>query len=199
MILKDSGGDYTPAPAGTHIARCISVINLGTQHSEMYGNDSLRVMLAWELCNETKAIDGKEVPLVVNKEYTASLNKKATLRHHLDAWRGKSFTEEELKGFDTKKILGAPCMLTITHSQNDEGKTRAKINSVTSLLKGTGAPEPYHKLINYEITDGRNDMFKSLPEWIQKKIDNCAEWNQGDATQAEPDPVDAPDEDSVPF
>ena len=38
LIARDSGGgDYKPAPAGNHIARCVQVIDLGTQVVEYQG------------------------------------------------------------------------------------------------------------------------------------------------------------------
>jgi hypothetical protein len=41
------------------------------------------------------------------------------------AWRGREFTPEELKGFHLKNILGAWCMISVVHNEND-GKTLRK-------------------------------------------------------------------------
>ncbi len=114
MKLSDKGGgDFEPPPAGTHVARCVQVIDVGTQHwtSAQYGPKSGRkIRLTWELSNETKVFDETkgEQPIFVSAEYTASLNEKSNLRKVLTSWRGKPFSDEELQGFDPRKI-SAPC------------------------------------------------------------------------------------------
>lgn len=203
MIIKDTQGDYTPAPAGTHVARCISVIDMGTQRDTFEGRtkEQHRVMLAWELCEEMLERDGKQFPHIIHKEYTASLNKKATLRQHLDAWRGRGFTEQELEGFELANVIGAPCIITILHKENSDGQTRAKITSVAALMKGTRAPEMHNKPIHYDLAMGKNATFEQVPEWIRKKILNCLEWTTRPATGetvAEPEGAESTMEDT-PF
>jgi len=41
----------------------------------------------------------------ITARFTASLSNKATLTGFLNRWRGKKFTDDELKGFDLKKVL----------------------------------------------------------------------------------------------
>lgn len=199
-IAKDSGGkEFVPAPAGSHLARCISVISLGTQHNETFGSDAFKVMLTWELPNETvRDSEGNEVPFIVSKDYTLSLNPKAKLRQHLESWRGRSFTDEELKGFAVEKILGQPCMLTIVHDISGKGKTYAQVASVGGIPKGMTAPAQYHKTIHYELEMKRGEVFASLPEWVQKKINNCLEWNGGPVREDVDTDSDPPGEDT-PF
>ena len=38
----------------------------------------------------------------------------------------------------------------------------------------------------YEITDGKNEVFNSLPEWLQDMIGTCEEWKP--KTSPVPDP-----------
>ncbi len=116
------------------------------------------------------------MPMTVNKEYTLSLSKKANLRRDLESWRGRQFTEDELKGFDVAKIVGQPCLLTITHKLSGAGKTYAAISSVTKPMKGQQFPPQHHEAIAYEVENGRNEVFGKLPEWIAKKIESCEEW-----------------------
>lgn len=198
---KDKGSDFTPAPAGSHLARCISVISLGTQPSEIY-DDTFKVMLAWELPNETIAVNGESKPMVISKDYTLSLNKKAKLREHLEAWRGKAFTAEELQGFAVEKVLGQPCLLNIVHKVSGNGKTYANVAGVSGVPKGMTCPEQTHKSIHYEIEQRENETYKSLPEWVRKKIDQCREWNGGleePAGEVGTSYHETEDGDSVPF
>lgn len=203
MPIAKESSSFEPAPAGTHIARCYGCVSLGTQHSDLYA-DAYKVMLMFELPFERIATqDHGEMPMTVSKEYTLSLNKKANLRKHLDAWRGRAFTEEELKGFEVSKVVGAPCQLTIVHQQNTQGNTYAKIESITGLAKGMTCPEQAHKSIKFEIEEGRTDTFKGLAEWIRKKIEACEEWKPADQqpTANQPEQPDQPaePEDDVPF
>ena len=55
MKWADSGGkEFTPAPVGNHPARCIGIIDLGTQTGEWQGKPLVRrqCVLQWELPNE---------------------------------------------------------------------------------------------------------------------------------------------------
>ena len=61
-----SGGDFTPAPEGTHIGRCVKVIDLGTQPgSQMYPDPKHKVMVAWELPSELHEYNGEQLPFLV--------------------------------------------------------------------------------------------------------------------------------------
>ena len=190
LTAKDSGGkDYKPAPAGTHIARCCWVIDLGTQTSD-FGSRH-QVLLGWELPNELLT-EGDRIgePCFMSKFYTLSLHEKANLRHDLEAWRGKEFTPEELDGFDVRKLASKPCQLTIIHKETD-GKVRARIASVASLPRGM-SPDALPAQINetriYEIDNPDAGEFHQLPEWVQRKINESAEVRDaGPHVEPEPD------------
>lgn len=189
------------------MARCVSVISLGTQHSDQFA-DTFKVMLGFELPTELVTIEGQQTPMVITKDYTCSLNKKANLRQHLDSWRGRAFTPEELKGFDMKKILGVPCLLTIIHKVSGQGKTYATIAGISGLPKGMACPEQFHASVSFEIEEGPDsETFKKLPQWVQAKIKACEEWTPTKApAPAAPEPLSpmtpadgVTDDDGVPF
>lgn len=190
---------FQPAPEGTHIARCFACISLGTQHSEMFA-DAFKVLLMFELPNEMIETEDGAKPAVVSKEYTLSLSKKSNLSKHLNSWRGRAFTPEELKGFEVSNVVGAPCQVAIAHKQTANGGTWADIEAITGLPKGMTCPKQWHPSIKYEIEHGENDVFRSLPEWIQKKIRNCEEWTRK-AVKSIPasEPPAESSEDDIPF
>lgn len=165
------GGDFVQAPTGNHVARCIRLTDLGTHHSEYQGKPTIRnqVMVTWELCDE-KMDDGK--PFAVSYFYTNSLNEKATLRAHLEAWRGRAFTEEELKKFDLASILGAPAMVNVIH--NDKGK--ARVSAVAKLPKGIKAPEPANKPTAFWIDEWDQAAFEALPKGIRAMVEKSDEY-----------------------
>jgi hypothetical protein len=169
---KDTGGgDFQHAPAGNHVARCIKITDLGTQHGEYQGTPNARnqVMITWELCDE-KMADGK--PFVVSAFLTNSLNEKATLRGWLEAWRGRAFSEPELKGFDLQNILGVPCMVNVIH--NDKGK--AKVTAVAKLPKSVQAPAPANKVSSFWIEEWDQAAFDALPKGIREIIQKSDEY-----------------------
>jgi hypothetical protein len=178
IIASDngSGGDFKPVPQGTHLAICNMVVDLGKQRKEWQGQERVRpeIFIRWELPNERlewtdKDGNAKVGPMVIGQTYTLALNDRANLRRDLEAWRGRAFTAEELSGFDVAKLLGVPCMVTVTHAER-QGRTRANVTSVAGLPRGMPKPEaPEMAPILYD-----SDNLSSwglLPEWLQKKID----------------------------
>lgn len=202
--LKQSGGDFALPPAGTHRARCYRIVDLGTQPVNWQGQTKYqpKVLIGWELADETTE-DGR--PFTTSARYTASLSDKATLRHTLESWRGRPFTAQELEGFQLSKVLNAPCLLTIAHEASKDGsKTYANVKAVTGLAKGMQPPgELVNAAVHYEIEQGRNAAFESFPEWLQKVISGCEEWNGGAGKQEAPhapeSPASAPLDDNIPF
>lgn len=200
LTIKETA-TYVPPPSGTHYARCFGVIDLGTQPDDRFGSRA-KVMLMFELPHERiKFIDNgveKERPISISKEYGATLGKKSDLRKHLNAWRGRPFTEEELKGFLLDNVLGVPCTLSIVHKPKFTGGVAARIETVVAVPKGTTVPELWHKSVSFDIEQGsESESFKSLPEWVQNKIAKCIEWN----ADTPPNDSDAHDDDEgdVPF
>lgn len=163
-------------PAGTHVARLVSVVDLGTQPGGQY-DPARKIRLAFELCNELDKFgdDEEERPYLVSQTYTLSLGEKANLRKHLESWRGKPFTDEELRGFDETKIIGKPCMVTIVHVEKGE-KTYANLTTVTGLPKGMTAPEQVNASVIYHVTGGKNNIYASLPTWLQETIAKSPEF-----------------------
>lgn len=211
LIAKEGAtGDFQRfiAPADSHASRCIGVIDMGTQETTYEGETKHkhRVRIVWELPEvagpvfgeDGKPVEGQTQPARVGREYTLSLHKNAELRGVLEAWRGKPFTAEELEGFDISKLIGAPSLLTIVHQpKHDNTGVYAKVTQVGKLPKGMSIPDQHHPSERYSIEDGRNDIFLALPEYMQKRISACREWQNEPANAAEP--VAAVDDDDVPF
>lgn len=200
-IAKEKGTDFVPAPDGTHVARCIWVISLGTQPSNNPKfAPAFKILLGWELPEEVIEYNGEQRPMVITKEYTLSLNEKANLRKDLESWRAKAFTPEERAGFEVAKVVGVPCLLTVTHQDTSNGRTYAKVSAVSALAKGQSCKAQVHPSVLYELQDGNSDTFRTLPEWIQKKISQAEEITNPPATHSMSEPNDGfPVEDDVPF
>lgn len=126
---------YAPAPQGTHQAVCVDVIDIGMKPNPFKdGALQHKVDLAWQIDEHRE--DGKR--FIVYKRYTLSLNEKATLRHDLESWRGRPFSDHELRGFDVETIIGANCLINVQHKagSKDPNKVFANVVAVMPLAKG---------------------------------------------------------------
>ncbi len=185
LTASDSGNsDFKRVPPGAHIARCFSVADCGTQETNgQYGHTSSRkIRLAWEIFGEdenneplARDVDGILMPLTINKTYTLSLGEKASLRKDLAAWRGRDFTEEELKGFDLTSVLGVYCMLNVTHSESG-GKTYSNVAGISPLHKSMSKPDPIHKNQSFDLDNVDMAVFDTFHEKLQEYIKKSPEW-----------------------
>lgn len=173
VTISETGGKGTfeMAPEGTTIGICYQIIDMGTQKTNWDGeeNHKRKVQIGWELPREPMT-DGR--PFVVQKPYTISLHEKASLRRDLEAWRGRAFTAEELRGFDIAKLLGKACTLTITHTHKENGKTYANVKSVSGVIKGTVVPELVNRPIQLSLNPREFDkaVYDTLSDWMRAKI-----------------------------
>lgn len=142
MPIYATAGDsttFTPAPEGVHQAVCVDVVDQGMHESVWEGvaRKLHKVAISWQI-GEMRD-DGK--PYLVSKWYTLSLHEKASLRKELESWRGRPFTEAELKKFDVESVVGVNALLNIQHGES-KGKTYANVVSIMPLVKGMAKMVP---------------------------------------------------------
>lgn len=141
VVSANSGKVYTPAPVGAHQAVCVDIVDLGLVDTEYDKKKTQKHMvnLVWQI-NEINDETGKR--FIVRRRFTASLHEKATLRAVLESWRGRPFTNEELKGFDLDKVLLANGLVNIVHHTASDGRVFANVAAVMPLPKGMPKLEP---------------------------------------------------------
>ena len=200
------GGDFVLPPAGTHIARCYAIVDLGTQKVIWQNQTKLqpKVHIRFELCHEMMepTDGGMAKPFSVGMTVTNSTDPKANLRHHLEAWAGRNMTDAEEQAFDLTKLAGKACQVTVSHDKSKDGsKTFANIKAITPLAKGMKAPEMINSKLVYAVEDGKNEVYKGLSEYLQGKIAECEEWTHpADAPSTNEDaPPPADDDPNIPF
>lgn len=187
FIASDSGGgNFKRVPPGAYIGRCYSLIDLGTQLTTGQYGEKLqhKLRIGWELFGEdengeplTIDVDGKTMPLTITKGYTVSLHEKSGLRRDLAAWRGKDFTDDEAKGFDVSKLIGAYCMVNVTTSESN-GKTYSNVAGLTPLpgaLKNA-KPAPVHDNVKFDLDAPDMKVFATFHEKLQEAIKRSPEW-----------------------
>lgn len=190
---NSGGGDYTPVPAGTYVARCYSMIHIGTVEENIMGESKWlnKVRISWELPTETKVFkeENGEQPYVISKEFTLSMNEKANLRKFLEGWRGKGFTEDEAKAFDITVLLGKPCMLSVIHKTSKKGNIFAEISSCSALPKGLVCPDQINEMLELNYTDNwSNREYSKLPQFIKDKMSQSKEFK----AMMNPEVIDMP-------
>lgn len=169
LTLTETQSDFERAPEGVHPARCFRLIDLGTQKSEWQGQitQQRKLMLSFELLGEDRMSNGK--PFSISRRFTASLGEKSALRAFLQQWRGKAFTPEELKGFDLKKLLGAPCLIT-TGGVERAGRQYSNILAISPVPRGMTCPPAENPPIWFDLDDFDLSTYDNLGKGIQDTI-----------------------------
>ena len=201
------GGERETTPAGTHVGVCYRFIDKGTQRIEWQGDVKLqrKVIISWLLPDELMS-DGR--PFIAHKSYTWSMHEKAALRKDLESWRGKAFSMDDFEGanaFNTKKLIGQPCMLTITHDVKD-GNTYTNVASVGKLMKGVKPGELTEPTVYLSLEPGEFDqaVYDSLSEKLKASIAASPEFKELSAKPKQTVSVDddyagVDPEDTIPF
>lgn len=170
-------------PANQYPARCIFVVDLGTQPDQKYG-DKPKVQIGWELLGTVmpkQNPNDPDRPFVVSREYTKSFDKKANLRKIVELWLDVSYTDEQAVkvGFNPKELLGKECFLTNTHRmKQDNSGMKAEVSAVNPPYPGMQAPMSINPIVYFEI--GAPDQFQTFPQtygWLQEKIIKSPEFN----------------------
>lgn len=207
LKLSDAKSQRPLTPAGTHLAFCYSVVDLGTHTEEgQYGKKTNRkIRVSWELPEERAVFDPSkgEQPYSISKTYNFTMGEKSTLRRDLEAWRGKSFTPKEMDEFELRKIVGTSCMVTVKHADKG-GTTYDNVDSVTSVprsLKDAALNMDTHNAtLYYEVSLGEGEPFNRLPDWMKDMIRASKEWHGGEASSTGGgDAAPEQPEDDIPF
>lgn len=212
MSDKGGGKEFPPCPQGLHPARCYYVYHLGLQPDNFKGVPRWveKCMIGFEFPTHKLVFDEKEgpMPYTLGMPFTASLGEKSNLRKTLVAWRGRPFSEAELKAFDISKVVGAPALVQVIHEQKlKDGKTKAfaKIANVLPLPPEMKAllPPAIHKPLLYKIEDGNGGQFSELPRWIQEMIAKAKDFKIIGAPETHApmstDQPSSPPEEDAPF
>jgi len=149
---------------------------MGTQPSFYEdGKPAHKVRITWEL--DEMMDDGR--PFTISKTYTWSMNDRATLRAHLESWRGKPFKKEDFgpNGFDTKNLLNKPCTLTVQH-KDVNGQIRSSVAGVAPPMKGVKAFTAHNPPVYLSLDAEEFDQaaFDALGEKTREAIRQTPEY-----------------------
>lgn len=151
---------------GIHNAVCVGVVFIGTQ-SSIY-NYSQKVTLIWDVCKNDNS-------KLFSRDYSYSYHEKSKLRKHLESWRGRPFTNDELSKFKLRNILGVPCKLEI--AKND--KNYKQVENVYRFPANEQPPKHKSELIYFDISDKTTySAIPNIPYYIIEKIKKSPEYKQ---------------------
>lgn len=183
-IKKKTGSSVPPMDAGTYAAVCVGIVDLGEQYSETFKKYSDKMLIIWEIPSQTVEIDGENKPRWISRDFSASLSEKSNLYQTLVSWRGKAFTESELTEdengfmqFSVLDMLGTGCFLQVIVEEKDSGSYN-RITSVISLPVGIPAPTTETPLIVFDVDAWDDEVFNSLPGWIQDRIKKSTQYQK---------------------
>jgi hypothetical protein len=208
MIISDTSKEFKIAPAGNHLARLYSCIDLGHQSVIWNGDTKImhKVVLTWELHGEDENGEKLETedkkPLIVSKRYTVSLGDQSTLRKDLESWSGKKMTTEDRKNFDLKNLLGKFCMLSVVHSEDGKYANVSGISAVPTALRNN-LPDGINAPVHFWLQDFDQAKYEALPKYYREKIAESSEW-RGKQKRDETPPIQddsgfGPADSDIPF
>lgn len=174
--------EFDLAPAGAHAGCLIAIIDLGTHTETFQGSDPRdcrKVFMLWEIDHIPEG--SKSGRCVIGREYNLSFSAKSGLRIMIEKWRGKSFAEGE--DFDLTKLIGQPCLVTVTHTVNGD-RTFAKIDAIGPMPKGMKGIKPSRPTITFDLQSGEPFPEADYLPWsfgkpLAQKFDECHERRGG--------------------
>jgi hypothetical protein len=206
MRFKVSGGsDFTPVPAGNHVAICNAIVDLGFQPgSAQYPEPKHQIYVRFELPTERihfgKDGEQKEGPMSIGRTFTASMHEKASLRKFIESWFGKTFPSDEKAGdFDLSALLDKKCLLNVTHVERGE-RTFANITGAAPIPKGMKSDyKRENQAMFFDLENPDEDQFLQLPEWLMEKINKRIEQKPNAKPKPSPAEATADFDDEIPF
>lgn len=201
-VSETGGSSYKGLDGGVYAGRCDMIADLGLQETKF--GEKHKVYIRFAIPGEVvEKDDGTKFQMSIGQTFTASLSKRANLRKALEAWRGKPFTEEELKGFDLTKLLNAPATIVV-EEYTHEGETKSKIGNILRCKDPVADLD--HAAVSYSVESTDKEL-EEAPQWIrekleeQKKLENERERQEEAAGKADDEAAadSAKWEDDIPF
>lgn len=187
-----AGSDRKVAPAGTHAARLVQIIDLGIQDRPAFQGEAKKpchqLHLTFELVDETAEFDGEEKPFWVSRVVNYSAHEKSALMKYRQA------IDPTAK--DVTDLLDKPCMVEVVNKEH-KGKTYANVVGVTPAPKKLKV-EPLHgptRVVEFE--DGDIDAYNALPDFLKETMSKAHNWTDSPLGRAVTGVSDEGDE--IPF
>jgi len=130
MKIQANNSKFEACPEYTGRAVCVDVTPLRKQQSQYGERDVFKIVFEVDLEKEEGGRYG-----VWSRNFTPSLNEKASFRKFLRSWLGRDLTATELGEFDTETLLGKPAQVVVVH-EHKENEVYANIAACTPDKSG---------------------------------------------------------------
>lgn len=168
MKIKDRAKPkLPPVEPGVYMAICTGIIDLGEQYSEKFKTYANKILFVWELVGETVEVDGEQKPRQLSKEFSISSSKKSNLRGFISSWNGKTYSDDEFADLEIFDQIGKACQLQVVLNETGE---YANVDNLMQLPKGFPIPKSESTPILWDMDRWNDEVFATIPEWIQEKI-----------------------------
>ena len=127
----------------------------------------------FELIGETIEVDGEMKPRQLSKEFAISSSSKSNLRKFIESWNGKSYTDDDFMELDLFDQIGKSCQINVVLNDTKE---YANIDNLMPLPRGVPAFTTETAPVRWDMSAWDDEVFKTLPEWIQDKIKKSTEY-----------------------
>lgn len=176
-------------PAETHLVKCISVIDTGTEEGTFYNKQTWKdetvkqrkIWITFEFPEIEKENDWVMKPVVKWASYTLSFSENANLYKLV---KNRGFDVNVAEWFDMNLLLGKAWLWAVTHTTAKNGKVYDNLTSVSPLMKsmivteGTFHPIVMFDMDSWEWMENLQNKINAMPKFLQEKIKVSPEWNK---------------------
>lgn len=147
ITIPQSESKFKPHPEGQFVAQCVDSIDLGQKVEEFPGTPrklSQKLALIFRT-GELNPDTGDIIDIAA--EFSVSMNEKANMRKFLESWRGKAYTDAEIKtgAPQIHKLVNNFGLISVEQKPSKAGRMYARIISITGVPKAMASHLPTFK------------------------------------------------------
>jgi hypothetical protein len=156
--------------AGVHIAILTQILDWGTVTDSFGSRRKCEFIFELPESLHTFNEERGEEPLIVDRKFALTIGKGSALKEAIEGMLGVEIEEDE---FELEELLGTVCQLQIKISKGGD-YDNVEITSYMQLSKNDQKRiksfKAHGDLKMLDLENFDEEVFKSLPEWKQKKI-----------------------------
>ena len=160
------------------MACCVHLIDAGSRvkHTPIDEPKDREIFLGWEILID-QAIESE--PQIFYKPYPVKWSETSELRKDVQSWLGDELTDERIRRFAPKSLLGKYCNLELAPLSNDDEAKILAVKGVAPLPIGIDPatlPKPVSSFQIFTISEPDMELLESLPVEIKNQIKNSPEY-----------------------
>lgn len=192
-INKQEDIVYKKVSEGTHVAIPVQIIDFGHQFktewpsmekvvNEKTGDFVLnqQVFIQFEFPTQTDTFNGEEKPLWLGKTFTLSVKDDGTSYVHKKSAMMQLILSANPDADSLSDLIGKPVNVSVGLTESGNPKITAVVEAPEDLVINKQVVEKddlklFNEPVIYSMSDGKNEVYDGLPDWMKEKIDNQAD------------------------